>query len=251
MNNIFIDEYQYDSDIMTIIDVTKDDLSRKIAGEIVLSETPGKTIKKWREIFRIPQNVLAKEISVMPSVISDYENGRRKSPGIKIIRKIVAAMLSIDEKNGGNVLKNFFDYRESSVHEAIIDIKEFVEPVEIKKILKVINGEVLINPVSTKVYGYTIVDSIKAIVNLTPDELKRIYGMSTERVLIFTNVSTGRSPLIAIKVTSLKPALVVLHGINIKKVDELAQRIAKVENIGIATTETDIKEIMKNLRAVG
>lgn len=234
---------------MNIEDVTKDDLSRKIAGEIVLAETPGKTIKKWREIFHIPQNVLAKEINVMPSVISDYENGRRKSPGIKIIRKIVGAMLSIDEKNGSNVIKTFFDQQSSSVHEAILDIKEFVEPIETKKLIKEINGQVVVSPTSRTLNGYTVVDSIKAIINLTPDELKKIYGMSTERALIFTNVSTGRSPLIAIKVTSLKPALVVLHGI--KKVDEIAQRIAQVENIGIVTSEMDIKDVMKNLRTIG
>ena len=57
-------------------------VEKRIAGDIVLSDTPGKTIQKWRNIFKIPQRVLAKEVGVMPSVISDYENGRRKSPGI-------------------------------------------------------------------------------------------------------------------------------------------------------------------------
>ena len=78
--------------------------------------------------------------------------------------------------------------------------------------------------------------------------LKKIYGKSTERVLVFTNVSTGRSPLIAIKVTNMKPAMVILHGI--KKVDVLAQRIAKVEGIGIATTNMDLKSVMKKLRSL-
>ena len=40
-------------------------------------------------------------------------------------------------------------------------------------------------------------------------DLVKAYGMTTDRALIFTNVSSGRSPMVAIKVTNLKPSLVV------------------------------------------
>ena len=230
------------------MEINKEELSRKIAGEIVLSENAGKTIKKWREIFHIPQNVLAEKISVMPSVVSDYENGRRKSPGIKMINKIVRAMVDLDVEKGGDVLKKFSNLSDEMVNSAILDIKEFLEPVSVTKILKAANGETIINSIKKTANGYTIIDSLKAIINLSSDDLKKIYGKSTERVLIFTNVTTGRSPLIAIKVTNMKPMLVILHGI--KKVDPLAQRIAKAEGIGIATTETDMKTLMKKLRSL-
>ncbi len=228
--------------------VNKEELSRKIAGEIVLSDTPGKTIKKWREIFHIAQNVLANQIGVMPSVVSDYENGRRKSPGIKMIHKIVTALIEIDAEHGNEVLKKFSVFNDEVVNRAILDIKEFLDPVSVKKIVKAADGEMIINPVKSSVNGFTVIDSLKAIMSLSPDDLKKIYGKSTERVLVFTNVSTGRSPLIAIKVTNMKPTMVILHGI--KKVDILAQRIAKAEGIGIATTSMDLKQIMKKMRAV-
>ena len=212
---------------MDDMDANKEELSRKIAGEIVLSEDPGRTIKKWREIFHIAQNVLAAKIAVMPSVVSDYENGRRKSPGIKMIHKIVSALVDIDAERGSEVLKKFAVFNDEIVNRAILDIKEFLEPVAVKKILKAADCNVVIEPIKKAAIGYTLIDSLKAIMNLSPDDLKKIYGKSTERVLVFTNVSTGRSPLVAIKVTNMKPMLVILHGI--KKVDVLAQRIAKAE----------------------
>ena len=66
----------------------KDTLSEKIAGEITLSPKPGQTIRKWRSVFGLSQTDLANYLKLSPSVISDYESGRRKSPGIKTIKKI-------------------------------------------------------------------------------------------------------------------------------------------------------------------
>ena len=68
-------------------------LAEKMAGEITLSHNPGETIKKWRKSFEVSQIDMANSIGVSPSVISDYESGRRKSPGTTIISKIVEAML--------------------------------------------------------------------------------------------------------------------------------------------------------------
>ena len=45
----------------------------EIAGEIVLSDDPGATMKKWREIFGISQVELARHLSITVSTISDYE----------------------------------------------------------------------------------------------------------------------------------------------------------------------------------
>src|SRR5213594_3969307 len=73
-------------------------LREKIAGEIALSDQPGKTMRKWREELRISQTVLATHMRVSPSVISDYEAGRRTSPGIKTIHRLVDALLEIDQR---------------------------------------------------------------------------------------------------------------------------------------------------------
>lgn len=234
--------------LMDDMNLNKAELSRKIAGEIVLSDGPGKTIKKWREIFHIPQNVLAEKIGVMPSVVSDYENGRRKSPGIRMINKIVTAMVDIDYDRGSEVLKKFSTFNDEVVNSAIIDMKEFLEPIAMNRIIRSTDSEMVIPPVKKSANGYTMIDSLKAIVNLSAEDLKRIYGKSTDRVLIFTNVTTGRSPMVAIKVTNMKPVLVILH--DIKKVDPLAQRIAKAEGIGLAITSADLNTVAKKLRAM-
>ncbi|MCL4331308.1 MAG: helix-turn-helix domain-containing protein, partial [Candidatus Thermoplasmatota archaeon] len=58
------------------------DIQEKIAGEITIAENPGETIRKWREEFQVSQLDLARYLEISPSVISDYESGRRKSPGV-------------------------------------------------------------------------------------------------------------------------------------------------------------------------
>src|SRR3989442_10878760 len=75
-------------------------LREKIAGEIALSDQPGKTMRKWREELRISQTELATHMRVSPSVISDYEPGRRTSPGIKTIHRLVDALLDVHQRAG-------------------------------------------------------------------------------------------------------------------------------------------------------
>ena len=73
----------------------------------------------------------------------------------------------------------------------------------------------------------------------------QIYGRTSERALIFTGVSTGRSPMVAVRISSLKPALVVLHGL--KEVDKLAVKIAEKENIPLLLTDLDISLLSEKL----
>jgi len=84
-------------------------LAEKIAGEITLSQNPGETLRKWRRNFAITQTDLSNYMGMSPSVISDYESGRRKSPGIMIVSKIIDALLRIDEGRGCNVLRAYED----------------------------------------------------------------------------------------------------------------------------------------------
>ncbi|MBW6451206.1 MAG: helix-turn-helix domain-containing protein [DPANN group archaeon] len=219
-------------------DVSKDQLSKNMAGEIVISDKPNNTIKKWRNMFRVSQRNLAAEMKVMPSVISDYESGRRKSPGIEMIKKIVNALIKIDEKNGSLIINEFTSLHSKNIlNDAIIDIKEIPRPVTLKEFIDTIDGKIIVGKdnINKKIYGYTIIDSIKAIVGLSPSELIRLYGLTTERAMIFTGVKSGRSSLIAMKVTNLKPGVVVLH--NMEKLDKLAKKIAEMENIPIIITQ--------------
>ncbi|MCD6477707.1 MAG: helix-turn-helix domain-containing protein [Candidatus Aenigmarchaeota archaeon] len=228
-------------------EIMKDNLAKKICGEIVLSEKPGVIIKKWRNIFKVSQREIADEMGVMPSVLSDYESGRRKSPGIKIIRKIVDAMIKVSERKGDDILREFYTFPgEDHISSCILDIKEFKLPVKIKDFCK--KAECILvarEDLSDKeVYGYSLIDSMKAIIELSPTELVKIYGLTTNRALIFTNVTKGRSPMVAIKVTNLRPSLVVFQGPD--KVDELAKRIGEIEGISIAITKIKDKNTLKN-----
>lgn len=221
-------------------------LKNKIAGEIALSSSPGQTLKKWRELFNVQQKELAKRMGITPSVISDYESNRRSSPGVKMIHRFVESLVSIDIERGGKVLKQFEALYSSKLEPFIVDIKEFRVPVSIKRFMKVLGAKPAYPFENKDIYGYTIIDSKRAIINFTPQELVKIYGETTDRALIFTNISRGRSPLVAIKVTSLKPGLVVLHGI--EKVDDIALAIAKSEKIPLAICYLHLDKIIERLR---
>lgn len=233
-----------------MLEKEKEALARRIAGEITLSSDPGKTMRKWREIFGISQTELAEHLGVSSSVISDYERGRRKSPGAATIRKFVEALLEIDEARGGNVIKAFS--RTIGVElptSAILDIREFAIPVTVSELVEAVKGEVVAKgeALGRKIYGYTVVDSIQAILEMSSEEFLRLYGWTTERALVFTKVSTGRSPMIAVRVQGLKPAVVVLHGV--KKLDELAVKLAEKENIPLVISHADNEtELINGLR---
>ena len=102
----------------------------------------------------------------------------------------------------------------------------------------------------TQVYGYTIIDSLKVILDVPVHEYIKMYGKTPERALMFLQVGSGRSPLIAVKVgrfsTDMKPTIVVLQGID--KVDPIAQKIAESEKIPLLITTKPIEEIKKALK---
>ncbi|MEM2805227.1 MAG: helix-turn-helix domain-containing protein, partial [Candidatus Bathyarchaeia archaeon] len=83
---------------MSVSPSVREVLARRIAGEIILSNKPGATMRKWRELFAISQTTLSDKMMLSPSVISDYESGRRKSPGTRFVRRFVWALLKIDEE---------------------------------------------------------------------------------------------------------------------------------------------------------
>ena len=64
---------------MSVSPSLREVLARRIAGEIILSSSPGATMRKWRELFAVSQISLSEKMALSPSVISDYESGRRKS----------------------------------------------------------------------------------------------------------------------------------------------------------------------------
>ncbi|KCZ70768.1 putative transcriptional regulator [Candidatus Methanoperedens nitroreducens] len=233
--------------------VIRNKLAEKMAGEITLSDKPGEVLKKWRTSFDISQSDLASFLKISPSVISDYECGRRKSPGIFIISRIVDAILHIDMGRGGAKIHSYESMlREGFSADTIYVIHEYLSPISVREFTKLIMGEVVYNPGSEHIkplYGYTIVDSLRAILQLSSNEFMKLYGLSSDRAMIFTGVSTGRSPLVAIRVTNLKPALIVIHGIRASQVDKIAAKIAEIEHIPLITTAMQTADLVRALQS--
>lgn len=225
-----------------------DELGIKIAGEIACSSSPGGSMRKWREIFGIKQSELAKFMKITVSTISDYESNRRASPGVAVIKRFVSAILDMDKKRGNNVaMKLRGEEKEASIYK----IHEFLYPIPLVEFCEHIDADIILNAnlaVDKKLHGYTLVDSLRAIMELPHEEFHKIYGQSSERALVFTGVSMGRSPLVAIRVTSLKPSIVVLHGLKATEVDRLALKIAEIEKMPVAVTNMKVEDIEKNLK---
>lgn len=221
-------------------------LAKTIAGEITLSENPAKTLAKWRQIFGLKQRKLAERMRVTASVVSDYESERRKNPGASYIKKTVEAMLSFDRKKEVEATKHITQDGRAA---AILDIREFLEPLPARKLAEKAGGKLVSGKLTGVLWGYTVVDSIQAILSLTDKEFAGIYGSTTERALVFTKVRSGRSPMIALKVTQPKPAMVVLHGLTPARVDKLAIKIAEVSKIPLlVSTIRDEETLIERLR---
>ncbi len=225
-----------------------DSVKKTIAGEISLSTNPGASMKKWREIFGITQTQLASHLQITPSTISDYESNRRKSPGIGVVKRFVDALIDLDAKEGGWILKKLSHTEQTDAFE----LDEFAEPVAAKRIIEAVGGKIITNKRKisvTTVLGYSIVDSLRAILELPVDEFSKIYGPTTNRAVVFTRVATGRSPMVAIRVTKLKPSLVIYHGLE-KLDDPVARKISEVEKIPVVVTTMDLDTIRKNLESL-
>ncbi|MBU7033451.1 MAG: helix-turn-helix domain-containing protein [Theionarchaea archaeon] len=231
----------------------KEKLAKRMAGEVTLSQDPGKTLKKWREVFGITQTQLADYLDISSSVISDYEGGRRKSPGCNTIKKIVEGLIELDDLNGGHVIHAFSRMIDTELStDVIIDMREFAVPIQAEILLKAVEGDIIVNQdlLDREIFGYTVIDSIRCISEMTSDEFTKLYGWTTERALIFTQVSRGRSPMIAIRVQGLKPALIVLHG-PASIDDPVAIKLAEVERIPLILSRAESVEAMiRGLRSM-
>ncbi|MGQ9788409.1 MAG: helix-turn-helix domain-containing protein [Candidatus Hadarchaeaceae archaeon] len=226
-------------------------IARWIAGDITLSDSPGLAIKLWRERFGVNQPALAKVMRVSPSVISDYEAGRRKSPGAATIKRIVEALLEVDKQQGGKMFHVFSQVFGTQLPpDVVLEIREYTIPVDGRSIVKAVMGEVVANRdlLDRKIFGYTVIDSHKAILALSADDFRRLYGLTTERALVFTGVTTGRSPLVAVKVIGITPGMVVLHG-DLKEVDEIGLKIAEILKLPLIVARVPaVNELLSGLR---
>jgi putative transcriptional regulator len=222
-------------------------LARRIAGEIILSNKPGATMRKWRELFAISQMSLSDKMVVSSSVISDYESGRRPSPGAKFVRRFVWALLKIDGERGSRFVNEFAKLTRSPTN-AIIDLREFPLPVRVEYLCKAIEGKIVacMDRYVREINGYTVVDGQRAIETLSGLEFSQLFGATTERALIFTNVENGVSPMLIVRVSSLKPRIVIFHG---TEPDEYSIKLAEYDGIPlIYSSLPSVERLVKSLR---
>ncbi len=229
-----------------------DELKEKIAGEITLSDSPGSTMKKWRELFGVTQIDLANQIKISTSTISDYESNRRLSPGVGVIRRFVDTLVKIDKERGGNVVSSLEkNISTTNGKDSYYKIHDFMTPISGTDFNRIIEGKVVANPAyldSVKLFGYTRLDSLRVILEMAPSEYTKLFGSTTERAFIFERVSTGRSPLVVVRIAPIKPKIIVIH--NVANVDKLAIKIAQVEKIPLIVTKLDIDKLYDRLEKI-
>jgi len=228
----------------------RNELAEKIAGEIALSDDPGATLRKWRTDFEISQTDLATQLDVSSSVISDYESGRRESPGIGVVARIVNGLLSIDEDRGGYHVRQYARVLSAGFESDIVmDLREYPTTLNVTEFYRQIGGEEIVTGPSG-ITGHTVIDSIEAITRLSSDEFYRLYGQSTSRALVFTNVSRGESPLVAMRVVTPTPNAVVLHGLSPEALWDHAPTLATKDGFSLGVVETPLDELLERIRSL-
>jgi putative transcriptional regulator len=131
---------------------------------------------------------------------------------------------------------------------AVVDLREFPIPVRVEYLCKAISGEVVAckEKYVKEVTGYTVVDSRKAVEAYSGADYAQLFGASTERALIFTSVESGCLPMMIVRVSSLKPRIIVFHK---TPPDAEAIRIAEYEQIPlIYSTVPSLEQLVKSLR---
>jgi len=226
----------------------RQELAEKIAGEVAISDDPGATLRKWRTDFDVSQTTLAEELDVSASVVSDYESGRRESPGIGVVSRLVDALLDIDEQRGGDRLRQYARVLSAGFQsDIVLDLREYAATAPLSTFYDAIGGtEIVSGP--TGITGHTVIDSIQAITRLSSEEFYRLYGQSTSRALVFTNVSRGESPLVAMRVVTPTPNAVVLHGLGEADLWDHAPTLAERDGYSLGIVETPVEQMLDSLR---
>ncbi len=224
-------------------------VARRIAGDIAFSDDPGQALRKWREYFGVSQHEIARVMGVSSSVVSDYEKGRR-NPGSRFIRRFVLSLIELDARRGYEKVSSLSRTLNVPM-EAVIDMSEFSRGVSLTELVELVEGTLLTPEVHSGkvVYGYTVVDSIRAIASLSGIQFYSLFGSTPERAIVFTGVRAGRSPMVAVRVSPVKPSVVVIHGPR-RHIDPLAVELARLDGVPlILSLARSVDDIVRRLRS--
>ena len=227
----------------------RDELAERIAGEVALSADPGATLRKWREEFDVAQSTLADELEVSASVVSDYESGRRDNPGVGFLRRVVEALLAVDERRGGDRVRQHARVVSAGFDQDVVhDLREYAATVPLTRFYRTIDAEAVVPGRADTIAGHTVINSVEAITRLSSEEFYRLYGQSTNRALVFTDITRGESPLVALRVVTPTPSAVVLHGITREELWEHAPALATADGVSLALTRLPLESLLEALR---
>ncbi len=227
-------------------------VSKRILVDLVWSQNPGQEMRRWREAFNVSQAQLGKQMGVHQSVIADYERGKRK-PGVDFLKRMVRALIEIDASRGFPIVKNL-SRGLTNLAPYIIAVGEFSFPVRLDEVIRNVGYTLDVEVPNTYVYGWLVIDSIKAILSLEGPEYYQLLSNSVGKLLVFTNVSTGRSPIIALRVgvtlTPLKPGAVIVH--RPRSLDQLSLILTIKSGVPlIVSTKKSVKELIESLKSLG
>ncbi len=229
----------------------KQELAEKIAGEITLSNEPGATLRKWRTDFDISQTDLAAELEVSSSVISDYESGRRESPGIGVVSRLVDGLLVIDERRGGDRIRQYGRVLSAGFESDVVyDLREYATTYPLADLYERLEATELSPGANDEISGHTVINSIEAITRLSSEEFFRLYGQSTNRVLVFTGVTRGESPLVALRVVNPTPNAVILHGLEPEDCWDHAADLARIDGYSLAVSTQPLEDMLEQLSSI-
>jgi putative transcriptional regulator len=218
----------------------------RLAGYIALHSNPSAVLRQLRQRLSLSLSDMARLMHISPSMVCDYERGRRQ-PGLSYVRRYIEAistrLAELERQEGLGALE--FSER---LNEAIIAIGDYRNSITVQRALEALGARPLTRyEPGARLYGYTVLDSLKAIRALSGFEFLYIFGSNSERALIFTKVGLGRSPMVAVRISPLKPRLVVIHGA--VKVDPLAIELAERDGVALALAERqEVKELVAGLQ---
>lgn len=159
-------------------------LKKEIAGELIISNSLGNTLKKWQNIFEVNQKTLAKNMNISNTMLSDYQNGRRLNPNIKLISNFINSLIEYDLKHKGKILKKLIEPKQ----EQNFETKEFKKGIKIKFIEK--SDKIKHTNIKNNneiIYGITYLDE-----NDLPDfdskDFQKVFGKTNRRIFYISNV---------------------------------------------------------------
>jgi len=182
------------------------------------------------------------------TAVGRWTDGRRESPGIGVVSRLVAGLLAIDERRGGDRIRQYGRVLSAGFESDVVyDLREYATSIPLSRLYDAVGATEVASGGTDRISGHTVIDSIRAITRLSSEEFFRLYGQSTNRVLVFTGVTRGESPLVALRVVNPTPNAVILHGIDEAELWDHAGDLARIDGYSLAVTTDPLEDILDHL----